>query len=315
MRFSNTTQKTKVIGLLIGAVLALSSCEGELEVVQSINEEFAGIEHIEIDASFMEINYAGKSDQTTVKLDGLLESSRPGNFSIDYRQEGTTLFIELDKNGMFGAGNHRAVVTLVGPKYMDLNVESGSGETVVSGVESPTLAINTSSGKIQVEALKVPTIQLQVNSGSIEGYNLIGNVDAWTSSGQIEIEQMEGNFNVEASSGSIDVRDLAGKLNVTLNSGNLDLANVAEIESLKVSSGNISGSGVGLGPKTKLASSSGRISIRTNSNLSDYNYDFEAGSGKVVVGESSSSGTLKINNGAPTTISGSVSSGYIEIKN
>lgn len=315
MRFSNLIQKTKITGLVAGAMIAFSSCEGEMEVVQTINEDFSGIEHIEIESAFMEVNYTGQEGQSIVELDGLLESSRSGNFKIEYYQEGNTLHVELDKNGMFGGGNHRAVLTIVGPKNVDLDIESGSGKTVVSGVEYPELEISSGSGNIQAMMLKVADIDLEIGSGSIQAYNIIGNVEAFASSGKVEIDQMEGKLDVKASSGAVDVKRLDGKLNVEMSSGNVSLTDVAELESLKVSSGNISGTAVGLGSKTKLVTSSGRISLRTFSNLHDYNYDFEAGSGRVVVGESSSSGSLKINNGAPSTVSGSVSSGLIEIKN
>jgi len=315
MRFSNMNQKTTILGFLLGSMIAFSSCEGELEVVQSIDEEFSGIQRIEIESEFMEVTYEGRDGQTTVELDGLLESSRSGNFKIEYKQDGNTLDIELDRNGMLGGGNHRATVNLIGPKNIELDVESGSGNTVISGVDYPTLDVNAGSGNIQVLMSKIPSVRLEIGSGSIGVYNVIGNVEANASSGKVEVEQMEGNLNVGASSGQVQVKSLTGKLNVEMSSGNIEMNNVSEIERLKVSSGNISGSGIGLGAETKLVSSSGRISIQTFSNLNGYNYDFEAGSGRVVVGESSSSGSLKINNGAASTISGSVSSGLIEIKN
>lgn len=307
--------KSKGTGLLLAALIAFSSCEGEMEVVQSINEEFAGVEKIQVESSFMEINYQGVSGQAAVQMNGLLESSRSGNFEIEYKQEGNTLFIELDKNGVFGGGNHRAVVNLVGPKDLELSVESGSGKTVVSGIEYPHLHLSSGSGNIRVMQARVPSIRLQVGSGSIEGFDLIGDVDADASSGKIEIDQMQGNLAIEASSGGVKVRNLTGKLNVQMSSGKVEVVNVSEMESMKVSSGSITGTGVGLSPNTRLVSSSGRIAIQSISNLADYNYDFEAGSGRVTVGESSSSGSLKINNGASSTISGSVSSGSIEIKN
>ena len=315
MKVSNMNQKTAILGLLLGSVVAFSSCEGELEVVQSIDEEFSGIQRIEVDAEFMEVNYTGKEGQTTVELDGLLESTRSGNFKIEYTREGNTLDIELDRNGMTGGGNHRAKLNLVGPEDINLEIESGSGNTVISGIKNPTLDVQAGSGNIQVLMSKIPSLRLEIGSGSIGVYNVVGNLEAQASSGKVEVEQMEGNLNVRASSGNVQIKSLTGKVNVDMSSGNIELMNVSEIERLKVSSGNISGSGVGLGAKTNLTTSSGRISIQTPSNLNAYNYDFEAGSGRVTVGESSSSGSLKINNGAPSTISGSVSSGWIEIKN
>lgn len=315
MKISAIHHIVKTSMLLFAALTVFSSCEGELELVQSIDEEFSGVEQIEIESSFMEVNYEGRADQSTVTLDGRLESSRPGNFRIKYKQEGKTLSIELDRSGVVGSGNNRAVINLLGPKVIDLDVESGSGNTMVSGIEFPRLELSAGSGNIKVASSKVTNFDLEVGSGRIEGLNLIGNVEADASSGKLEFDQVKGNLDIESSSGAIVVKDVEGKVNIQLSSGDVNLTNISEIEGLKVSSGNISGTGIGLGAKTRLYASSGRISIQTISNLNGFNYDFEAGSGRVTVGQSSSSGSLKINNGAPYTISGSVSSGLIEIKN
>jgi hypothetical protein len=58
-----------------------------------------------------------------------------------------------------------------------------------------------------------------------------------------------------------------------------------------------------------------KISIQTDTDLSLFNYDMSTGSGKARVGESQSSGSLKIVNGSAHTIKGEVSSGTIEIYN
>lgn len=315
MRLINFKNTIKSLGVLLGALIILSSCEGEMEVVQSIDEEFAGIERIEIDSEFMEVNYEGKSGQELVELNGILESNRSGNFRISYLQEGNTLLIELDRKNLIGSGNHRASINLIGPKELNLKVYSGSGKTVVSGIEHPSLEITSGSGNIELFNLNVPSIQLQVSSGSIKGNNLIGDLNADISSGKVDIDFLEGDLVAKSSSGSLDIRRITGKLNVELSSGNLQMADISEIESLKVTSGSITGNRVGLGLKTRLISSSGNIYIQTFSDLKAFNYDVQAGSGSVVIGQSSSSGSLKIDNGAASTIVGSISSGRIEIKN
>ncbi|RIW14537.1 hypothetical protein D0X99_13355 [Algoriphagus lacus] len=315
MKKTLNSRSSVYLGLLLSGAFLFSSCESELEVVQTIDEEFSGVQRIEIESGFLEVNYEGKAGQTGVTLDGLLESSRSGNYQIDYSLEGNTLFIELDQQGMFGGGNHRGVLNLSGPKNMELNVSAGSGKTQVSGIEYPNLDITSGSGSIRLYTIKAPTIRLQAGSGAIEGYNLTGNVDLEASSGKIIFDQLAGNLKIFSSSGNVEVKRLSGKLNCELSAGNLEMGDVAEVEGLKISSGNIIGAGVGLGAKTNLVSSSGKISIQTFSNLKAFNYDFQAGSGKVTVGQSSSSGSLKIDNGAAQTIRGSVSSGIIEIKN
>ncbi|MFL0684879.1 MAG: DUF4097 family beta strand repeat-containing protein [Algoriphagus aquaeductus] len=304
-----------ILSFCASALLLLSSCEREMELVQTIDEDFSGIQRIDIESGFLEVNYEAKSGQTMVSLDGMVESTREGSYRVDYSVTGNTLLIKLDKKGRFGGGNHRGTINLSGPRNLDLNINAGSGKSQVSGIEFPNLDITSGSGGILVTNVKAPSIQLKAGSGTVEGYNLVGNVNIEVSSGRVEIDQMAGNLKIVASSGNVGVKRLAGKLNTELSSGNLEMATITEIESLKVSSGNMTGTGVGLGPKTNLVSSSGKISIQTPSNLRAYNYDIQAGSGKVTVGQSSSTGSIKIDNGAPHTIKGSVSSGSIEIRN
>jgi lia operon protein LiaG len=315
MKNLSVVNSARILSFCASALLLLSSCEGEIELVQTIDEDFTGIQRIDIESGFLEVNYEGKTGQTMVSLDGMLESSREGSYRVDYSVTGNTLLIKLDKKGRFGGGNHRGTINLSGPKNLDLNINSGSGKTQVSGIEFPNLDITSGSGRILVTNVKAPAIQLKAGSGAVEGYNLVGNVNVEVSSGQAEIDQMAGNLKIVASSGNVLVKRLTGKLNAELSSGNLDMATVTEIESLKVSSGNITGTAVGLGPKTNLVSSSGKISIQTPSNLRAFNYDIQAGSGKVTVGQSSSTGSIKIDNGALHTVKGSVSSGSLEIKN
>lgn len=312
LRFPNSTG---VLSLLVSSALLFSSCEREMELVQTIDEDFSGIQRIDIESGFLEVNYEAKTGQTLVSLDGILESSKSGAYQIDYSVTGNTLLIKLDKKSRFSGGNHRGTINISGPRNLDLNVNSGSGKTQVFGIEFPNLDITSGSGGILVTNVKAPSIQLKAGSGTVEGYNLVGNVDIEVSSGRVEIDQMAGNLKIFASSGNVGVKRLTGKLNAELSSGNLEMANVTEIESLKVSSGNITGTAVGLGPKTNLVSSSGKISIQTFSNLRAFNFDFQAGSGRIVVGQSSSTGSIQINNGAPHTVRGSVSSGSIEIRN
>ena len=313
MSFSNYS--TRLLCILAGIMFLLSSCHEETEVVQTVSEEFSGIKKIEIESGFLEVNYQGIEGQETVLLEGILESSRRGKYRINYGTKGNTLEIELDQNGPFGGGRNHGTLYITGPQTIELEVEAGSGKTVVSGIDFPELELSSGSGSIQVHHVNSQRITLSVGSGSIEGYQLLGSLEAETGSGRLRFDQISGNAKIKASSGTIEVKRLDGKLNADLSSGNLNLHRIGEVEVLRVSSGNIEGTAVGLGPKTNLSSSSGRIKLQTDTPLNSYNYDLQAGSGRVTVGDQSSTGSLKINNGALHTIRGSVSSGLIELKN
>lgn len=301
--------------LLLGTMVFLSSCNEELEVVQTINEEFSGITEIKVESGFLDVVYEGVSDQSEVYLNGLLESSRSGKFKIEYKIEGSILYVELEQNGPFGGGRNRGNLYLTGPRHVDLEIESGSGKVNVSGVEFPELEFSAGSGYLEVEDIQTQILELEVGSGNIKATRISGNVEVEAGSGNITLQNIDGNVRTQASSGNIELKDIKGTLNSEMSSGRLFMNGVDEIQGLRVSSGLIEGLDVGLGSKTNLVSSSGNIQIRTFSNLQNFNFDLQGGSGRLAVGESASSGSLKINNGSTSTVRGQVSSGNLEIKN
>nr|WP_194973281.1 DUF4097 family beta strand repeat-containing protein [Aquiflexum lacus] len=71
----------------------------------------------------------------------------------------------------------------------------------------------------------------------------------------------------------------------------------------------------GLGRNNSLNANSGSITIQTNSDLQDFNFDLSANSGSVKVGDDSSGKKLNIDNGSSNTVRGRVSSGRIRIGN
>lgn len=299
--------------LLMGMAL-LTSCEDDLEVVQVVNEEFAGIESVQIESTFLDVNYQGDPNATTVTLDALMESNKPGNYIIEYKVEQTKLIIVVEQTGSNGGGNNRGYINLTGPEMMALEIEVGSGETEINTVQASVFEINSGSGLIDLANITAPSIVLKVSSGSINGNNLNGNISLEVTSGNTTLTNVKGNIISVGSSGKLTLNEVDGIVEAKLSSGNMAFDSVGELGLLESSSGNIRALNSGLSQFTSFKTSSGNVSIQTFSTLTGFNYDLTSGSGKVTVGASVSSGSLKIDNGAPFTIVGSVSSGNIEIK-
>jgi hypothetical protein len=315
MKSINFKRLSWVFASLFSGIVLLSSCEGEMEVVQVINEEFPEIQSIEIESGFLDVNYQGDPNATTVTLDALMESNNPGRFIIEYRVEENKLIIDLNQTGSNGGGNNRGYLNLTGPEMMAMNVEVGAGETIIKNIQASSFEINTGSGSVDLANITSPAIVLKVGSGAVNGSNLVGNISLEVSSGNTTLSNVMGNIEAVGSSGKLTLTDVEGLVNTKLSSGNMVFDSVRELGQLEISSGNINALNSGLSQFTGFESSSGNVSIQTSSNLTGFNYDLKAGSGKVTVGESVSSGSLKINNGASYTIIGIVSSGNIVIKN
>ncbi|PZX54021.1 DUF4097 family beta strand repeat-containing protein [Algoriphagus chordae] len=292
---------------------SLTSCDTNLELVQTINEEFPDISSIEIDAGFLDVSYQGDENTEVVTLVGSLESNKSGKYQIEYRVEQGELIIELDKKGG-GSSNSRGKISLKGPVLMEIDLESSSGNIQVHNLVSNEFEFDGGSGNLELTNVSAKKIDLELSSGNINASDLTGDVEVEISSGNASISNLAGNINAEGSSGKFTFSNIEGKVNSSLNSGNISMAGVQELGKLKVSSGNCNVKNSSFGVQTVLETSSGNISIQTNSNLEDFNFDLKTSSGKLRVGESTSSGSLKIDNGSPYTVSGVASSGNIEIR-
>ena len=295
--------------------LGMTACDTNLELVQSIDEEFTGISSIEIESSFLDVNYQGIESGTSVHFLGALESNKAGKYSIEYSVDQDKLIIKVDKNGISGSGNSRGYINLTGPVLMDLVLDAGSGNIKINHVTSDDFVFRGGSGNLELGYINAPEINLQLSSGRINAYELAGDVELEISSGNASITNLDGNINAVGSSGKFSFEKINGIVNSSLNSGNGDLNHVQELGRLKISSGNYTVDNSYLGANTKFEGSSGNFDIQTASDLSDFNFDMKTSSGNLKVGESTSSGSLKIDNGSPYTVSGIVSSGNIRIRN
>ncbi|MEB2775443.1 DUF4097 family beta strand repeat-containing protein [Algoriphagus sp. D3-2-R+10] len=301
------------LALLSSAFASLTSCDADLELVQSIDEEFTGITSIEIESSFLDVTYQGNENAESVQLLGSLESSRKGNYSIEYRVVQNQLIIEVERHGI-GTGNNRGYINLTGPESMAMDVEAGSGNIKIHRLTSENFEFSGGSGNVELSNLRADNIDLVLSSGRINAYDLEGDVQLEISSGNATISNLEGNLNAVGSSGKFTFSQIDGKVNSSLNSGNGVLSGIQEIGRLKISSGNYSVDDSFFGPNTEFEGSSGNFDIQTDSDLKDFNFDLKTSSGNLRVGESTSTGSLKIDNGSPHTVFGVVSSGNIQIK-
>ncbi|QDH80596.1 DUF4097 domain-containing protein [Echinicola soli] len=309
----------QMAALIFGAVL-LTSCSysGNMSVVSDIEEVFDGVHSVEIYGGPLEVTYEGREGITEVSLNAYLESNNPEGVEIKYEREGDRLIVEWEQSeGFSGWGNHnnKGFISVIGPKEIDLKVKGGSGIVNVSDVSYDEIDISAGSGRVTASDLDVDDLRLTVSSGKLEGKNLKGNVTGKVSSGMMEIHGVEGNVDAVGSSGKIEISDASGKVDAKITSGKIALRNIGELGKLMGSSGMIEAEEAGLSENTEIRFSSGAIRIKTSDDLDDYNFELQASSGSVRVGDQRSGNSLRINNNATKTVHGAVSSGSISIEN
>lgn len=310
-----STRNAPTAGLLVFAIFSLTSClDSQLETVSDIEESFAEITSVEVDAGFLPATYLGNPDLEEVSLDALLRSTSNGGKTISYRVEGETLIVRLESNGL-GFGRSEGHIRLTGPTDLSLRMHAGSGTVRAENVIGEHIDLEVNSGRVHAKHLEAPELYLAASSGEVVGESLKGETVATVSSGKIILKQLEGDLNAETSSGAMELEGINGLIHVTLSSGKIDMDGVQTLGRVHLSSGKVSGRNIGLSEHTSFKASSGTISLQTHSDLRAFNYDIHTGSGRARIGESQSSGILKIDNGSPHTIRGEVNSGTITLVN
>ncbi|SHN09132.1 Putative adhesin [Cyclobacterium lianum] len=300
--------------LLLNMFLFASCLDPTLETVVDYEESFSEISSIAVDAGSLPVHYVGNPDLEEVHLDALLRTNTNADRNIAYRLVEDKLIVSLEQAGL-GRGRLEGHILLTGPVDMSLQLVAGSGEVRAENVRAARIHLEVNSGHVRAKDLEAQDLYLAASSGEVLGENLSGNTIADLSSGRLVLDQLDGNLEATSSSGNMKLKHISGLLHAELSSGNMDMEHVAALGNVRISSGKVNGRNIGLCEYTYFKASSGDISIQTNSDLAAFNYDIHTGSGRVKVGESESSGTLKIMNGAPHTIRGEVNSGKIEIIN
>lgn len=303
---------------LFGSLVFLSGCLGDdLSLVSEINQDFEGITNVEVDGSFMEVQYIGESGKQVLNLNTVLRSNSDKRYEVKYRIVGSTLQVYIDTNkGLFSGGaKGEGSIKLTGPRNMKLDLEAGSGKVDAQNVVATETKLQVGSGAITARNITSPQISLNVSSGTAKIEDITGLVKATVVSGILELSRIDGDVETDGSSGQIIFKDINGLVKSNISSGKIEMTNVKSIGQINASSGQLFATNSGLSPQTTLKASSGNIYIQTFSILGEYNYNITAGSGTIRVGDSQSTGTLNINNGSAHTIRGEVGSGKIEIVN
>ncbi|MDN3670779.1 DUF4097 family beta strand repeat-containing protein [Echinicola jeungdonensis] len=304
--------------LLIPLWSLINSCNnGPKHAITNIQKELDGISKVEINGGPLEVSYEGDANRSNFFLNAYFESANKEVPGIEYSIVDDLLIISFDISGNFPGwlSNNKGFISLAGPKNVKLVIKNGSGPVFVKNVDHKEIIINTGSGKMEVSNLSGNKIHLSAGSGKINGENVAADMEITVRSGHGKLENLKGSIKGEVSSGYLELNQVDGKVDGKVSSGKMKLQNVSSLGNLKVSSGSIQVENGGLGSSTFLECSSGSIHIQTDDDLSNFNFYLKASSGSVKVGNQKDGDKLEIDNGAPETVNGNVSSGSIRILN
>ena len=288
------------------------------ETLVDVKKEYTGISAIEIESGLLSVSYEGKSDASKVDLEAFLESNNDQGQDIVFVTIGNTLKIKYQsKSGNWSnTGNQQTKghIHMVGPEEMNITLVSTSGTVNLNNISSELTKLTVSSGTINLSNLK-GDLRLNGSSGRIKAHNISGTVSCKISSGVVEVTDVDGSLDFSSSSGRLIAENISGKVDAKISSGSIKLENIGELGEMSLSSGSIRAENANLSENTKLNGSSGSINIKTQTDLNLFNFELNAGSGSLRVGDISKPKQLVVNNYSQNTIKGSIGSGRIVIVN
>lgn len=295
--------------LLVTSSLALAQ-----NVLVDTQKSYSNIKTIEVSGGWLDVSYQGGSS-SGVNVDAYLASNDTDQ-DIVFVTIGDVLKISLERkqNNYSWNSRNKGYIQITGPESMNIKFRNSSGTLTVDRVTSPETSLQVTSGKITASNID-GDLYMVATSGNLGANGVSGNVSAKLTSGNASINQVNGNVEYESTSGSLDADGVRGTLSAYLTSGNAKLNNIGALGKLQFTSGNIRATMAGLSDQTQLSGTSGNFTIQTNSDLKSFNFALKSSSGNLKVGNISTGKTLDIDNGASTTIRGTISSGNITIQN
>jgi len=302
----------------LGIASFLMACNPmPMETISDLETSFEGINKIRVNGGALELSYTGGEDTDKVYLSAYISSSDPDLEGVVFNRSGDELIVDFDPDidfSFFFGNRVKGFISLTGPSEMALEMNSSSGKMEVSNVKHDFITLRGSSGKIEAKNLDSPNLMVKISSGKADLENIRGDLNLVLSSGMGAVQGMDGNVTFNGSSGLVKISDVNGLVSGEMSSGKAEIARVQKLGEVSVSSGMLSAENCGLGRETQLSASSGYMKIEADGDLNQYNFDFKVGSGRLSIGDRSSSEDLYIDRGAEITIKGKLQSGRLNIQ-
>lgn len=245
--------------------------------------EMDDIKEVEVRGSFCSVSVKGYSGKT-LYFDGEITGSSKKDYTIGYDRDGSLLkiWVESPNNNW---GYTRGQLKLRVPSGIEVIVDNSSGDVFASDLSGRNIRIEASSGSLEVEDVSNDLL-LETSSGSIELTGLTnGDLKIKSSSGSQRIRNVKGNIESRSSSGRISLDNITGDIEAETSSGGIELDGFRGGLKLESTSGSLNGDEIELTSNSYFRSSSGSIDMELVNDIESLNFDLDASSGSLRVGD------------------------------
>lgn len=182
------------------------------------------------------------------------------------------------------------------PREVNVHVETGAGEVVARGVNSPR--IRTAGGNVRLEEC-TGEVDAQTSGGVVAIASCSGSISAETSGGNIEVRDGEGTLAVSTGGGGIAIRNFSGPSAGSTGGGAMEAFNVHGPLRLHTGGGSV-----------RLDDCPGPVDVQTGGG----SIDIRRAGGAIKVGTGGGSIEIEVNNAAgPVAIDARTGSGGINL--
>jgi len=236
--------------------LAICGALSAFETTKTLNLSAQGIRRLDIRAGAGSLTVMGRDGLTAIEV-------KADIFARDVRDKDMEEFIRdrvelsLEKRGdaavlvgrvrpesrLFHLGDDASIdLTVTVPKTMALDIDDGSGETVVEDLAA-ALRIEDGSGSIRVVRV-AGNVRIDDGSGEIDVERVDGDLEIDDGSGDVEVSDVTGDVTIDDGSGEIRVRRVGGTVTVDDGSGGIDIEDVGkDVRLINTGSGGVKISG------------------------------------------------------------------------
>lgn len=229
--------KKSILALVLTAAAAVGAFGFEKTQVLTLPAE--GIAKIEITAGagFLKVSGVDGAGAVEVKagivVDGVgdkdMEAYIKDHVELELRRSGSTAVLvgRIREHGFsFIPHDARVDLTVTVPRGLAVEIDDGSGELAVSGVNKE-VRIKDGSGEIEVKDVG-GDLWIDDGSGGIEVDGVRGNVEIIDGSGETDVRNVTGDLSIDDGSGGITLWKIGGGVTVEDGSGSLRIDDVGK---------------------------------------------------------------------------------------
>jgi len=193
------------------AACAYDSCQVQEPREETVDAAGATLVRVEAKAGSLRITGEAGLDEVQARGTACAENERTlekVQLRADRSGDEVRVVVETPE-GWNGSGALHLELRV--PEGLAIDVEDGSGETVVDDVAS--LRLKDGSGKIEITGVR-GDVSIEDGSGEINLVDVGGDVKIHDGSGKIDVEDVEGAVVLHDGSGDIDIKDVRGTVTV-----------------------------------------------------------------------------------------------------